>query len=280
MKLGAYLRNQREKSGITLKEMQEKSGIRKNIIRILESGEFGNLPDPAHVYFLLEKYSKVLGLDADKLFSRFSDELPEENEQSKKRQQNDNEDFNYLKKVLLSFGAMVGVLFVLWLILLQVGSETGAFESKPIYESTAFDMASLSGEAAEDEDADSEEAPETGDSGGGEEAEDGQDAPGVEISYTGMDDNTLFYEVSVDDTLIVAFEGENSWVSLSDDADNTYAYEELSEGEFEISDDASTLFLTLGNAAGQELTVGGETVDSGSVTDAITVHYQFTITRE
>lgn len=279
MKLGAYLRNQREKSGITLKEMQEKSGIRKNIIRILESGEFSNLPDPGHVYFLLEKYSKVLGLDTDQLFSRFSDELPEENEQSKKRQQNDNEDFNYLKKVLLSFGAMVGVLFVLWLILLQVGSETDAFESKPIYESTAFDMASLSEETAEDEEENAEEVPDAeADPGGGEEAEDGQS--GVEVSYTGMDDSTLFYEVTVDDTLIVTLEGENSWVSLSDDADNTYAYEELSEGEFEISDDASTLFLTLGNAAGQELMIGGETVDSESVTDAITVHYQFTITRE
>lgn len=277
MKLGTYLRNQREKGGITLKEMQEKSGIRKNVIRILESGDFNELPDPNHVYFLLEKYSKVLGIDTEKLFSRFSDELPGENEQSKKRQQNDNEDFNYLKKVLLSFGAMIAVIFVLWLILLQVGSETGAFESKPIYESTAFDMASLNTEeeqdAAEEEDAEEEtESPE-------EEAE--EEAPsGTDVSYTGMDDNTLFYEVTAEDTLIVTLEGENSWVSLSDDADNTYAYEELSEGEFEISDEASILYLTLGNAPGQELTVGGETVDSTSATDAFTVYYQFTITRE
>ncbi|MCD2136686.1 helix-turn-helix domain-containing protein [Salinicoccus halitifaciens] len=277
MKLGTYLRNQREKGGITLKEMQEKSGIRKNVIRILESGDFNELPDPNHVHFLLEKYSKVLGIDTDKLFSRFSDELPGENEQSKKRQQNDNEDFNYLKKVLLSFGAMVAVIFVLWLILLQVGSETGAFESKPIYESTAFDMASLNTEgeqdAGEEEDAREEaESPE-------EEAR--EEAPsGADVSYTGMDDSTLFYEVTAEDTLVVTLEGENTWVSLSDDADNTYAYEELSEGEFEISDEASILYLTLGNAPGQELTVGGETVDSASATDAITVHYQFTITRE
>lgn len=274
MKLGAYLRDKREKGGITLKEMQEKSGIRKNIIKIIEAGDFSNLPDQTHVYFLLEKYAKVLNIDSDDLFSRFSDELPEVNEQSKKRQQSENEDFNYLKKVLMSFGAMVAALFVLWLILLQVGSETDTFESKPIYESTAFDMASLSDDEASDDEGEDADVTE-------EEAEPEEEVPtGAEISYTGMDDSTLFYEVSVDDALVVTLEGDNSWVSLSDDVDNTYAYEELSEGEFEISDEASILYLTLGNAPGQELTMGGETVESSSATDAITVHYQFTITRE
>lgn len=279
MKLGAYLRDKREKGGITLKEMQEKSGIRKSVIKIIESGDFTNLPDQNHVYFLLEKYAKVLGLDIDHLFSRFSDELPEENEQSKKRVQSDNEDFNYLKKVLISFGVMIAVLFVVWLILLQVGSETDMFESQPIYESTAFDIASLSdGEPSEDEG--EEEAAEEESTSEEEDSEEEEEAPPAEINYTGMDNNTLFYEVSVSDALVVTLEGENSWVSLSDDADNTYAYEELSEGEFEISDDASTLYLTVGNAPGQELTVGGETVESSDTTDAITVHYQFNIIRE
>ena len=146
MKLGAYLRDKREKAGVTLKEMQEKSGIRKSIIRTIETGDFSKLPEPNHVYFLIEKYAKVMGLDADYLFSRFSDDLPEENEQSKKRQQSENEDFKYLRKVLISFGAMIGILFVLWLILLQVGSETDMFESTPIYESTAFDIESYAEE--------------------------------------------------------------------------------------------------------------------------------------
>ena len=146
MKLGAYLRDKREKAGVTLKEMQQKSGIRKSIIRIIEAGDFSQLPEPNHVYFLIEKYAKVLGLDADNLFSRFSEDLPEENEQSKKRQQSENEDFKYLRKVLISFGAMIGILFVLWLILLQVGSETDMFESTPIYESTAFDIESYAEE--------------------------------------------------------------------------------------------------------------------------------------
>ncbi len=275
MKLGAYLRDQREKSGITLKEMQEKSGIRKSIIKILESGHFSDLPDQNHIYFLLEKYAGALGLDADRLFSRFSEELPEENGQSKKRQQNESEDFNYLKKVLVSFGAMIAVLFVLWLILLQVGSETEMFESKPIYESTGFDMPAPGDASSEGEDSAAEEE------GAAEEEEaEEEETAATEIDYTGTDDNTLFYEVSTADSLVVTLEGENSWVSLSDDVDNTYAYEELSEGEFEISDDASTLYLTLGNAPGLELTVGGETVDSTSATDAITVHYQFSITRE
>ncbi|CAM4226448.1 helix-turn-helix domain-containing protein [Lacicoccus alkaliphilus] len=277
MKLGAYLRDKREKGGITLKEMQEKSGIRKSIIKIIEADDFNNLPDRNHVYFLLEKYAGVLDLDPDDLFARFGDQLPEENEQSKKRQQNDSEDFNYMKKVLVSFGAMVAALFVMWLILLQVGSEAGLFESKPIYEATAFDMDSLSDEApsedaegTEEAEVAEEEAPEA----------DEEEQSGAELSYAGTEDNILFYDISVSDTLVVALEGENSWVSLSDDAGNTYVYEEISEGEFEISDEASILYLTLGNASGQELTVGGETVESNPADDAITVHYQFMVTRE
>lgn len=276
MKLGAYLRDKREKGGITLKEMQEKSGIRKSIIKIIEADDFNNLPDRNHVYFLLEKYSRVLDLDPDDLFARFSDQLPEENEQSKKRQQNENEDFNYMKKVLMSFGAMIAALFILWLILLQVGSDAELFESKPIYEATAFDMDSLSDEASSVAE-DTEEAEVAEDEAS---EEDEEEQSGSELSYSGTEDNTLFYDISVSDVLVVTLEGDNSWVSLSDDAGNTYVYEEISEGEFEISDEASILYLTLGNASGQEVTVGGETVDSSPADEAITVHYQFTVTRE
>ena len=276
MKLGAYLRDKREKGGITLKEMQEKSGIRKSIIKIIEADDFNNLPDRNHVYFLLEKYSRVLDLDPDDLFARFSDQLPEENEQSKKRQQNENEDFNYMKKVLMSFGAMIAALFILWLILLQVGSDAELFESKPIYEATAFDMDSLSDEASSVAE-DTEEAEVAEDEAS---EEDEEEQSGVELSYAGTEDNTLFYDISVSDALVVTLEGDNSWVSLSDDAGNTYVYEEISEGEFEISDEASILYLTLGNASGQEVTVGGESVESSPADEAITVHYQFTVTRE
>ena len=276
MKLGAYLRDKREKGGITLKEMQEKSGIRKSIIKIIEADDFNNLPDRNHVYFLLEKYSRVLDVDPDDLFARFSDQLPEENEQSKKRQQNENEDFNYMKKVLMSFGAMIAALFILWLILLQVGSDAELFESKPVYEATAFDMDSLSDEASSVAE-DTEEAEVAEDEAS---EEDEEEQSGSELSYSGTEDNTLFYDISVSDVLVVTLEGDNSWVSLSDDAGNTYVYEEISEGEFEISDEASILYLTLGNASGQEVTVGGETVDSSPADEAITVHYQFTVTRE
>ena len=221
-----------------------------------------------------------MGLDADYLFSRFSDDLPEENEQSKKRQQSQNEDFKYLRKVLVGFGTMIGILFVLWLILLQVGSETDMFESIPIYESTAFDIESYSAEeetsdSGEETDKQAEEEEESE-----EEESESESESTADISYVGMNNNTLFYDVSVNGDFEVTLSGANSWVSLSDDAGNTYAYEELSEGEFNIDENASTLYLTIGNAPEQELTVGGETVSSSESTDAITVHYEFNIVRE
>lgn len=221
-----------------------------------------------------------MGLDADYLFSRFSDDLPEENEQSKKRQQSENEDFKYLRKVLISFGAMIGILFVLWLILLQVGSETDMFESTPIYESTAFDIESYAEE--DDTSYSGEEEEETEEQTEEKESseEESESESTADISYVGMDNNTLFYDVSVNGDFEVTLSGANSWVSLSDDAGNTYAYEELSEGEFSIDENASALYLTIGNAPEQELTVGGEAVSSSESTDAITVHYEFNIVRE
>src|SRR5699024_3186301 len=119
--------------------------------------------------------------------------------------------------------------------LLQVGSETDVFEQTPIYESTTFDIESQdtedeSSDENEEETAEPAEDEETPEEDGGSESESTAD-----ISYIGMDNNTLYYDVTVSGNLEVTLAGDNSWVSLSDDAGNTYAYEELSEGEYEIA---------------------------------------------
>lgn len=275
MKLGAYLKDKREKSGITLKEMQEKSGIRKEIIKRMETGDFKTLPDPKHTRFLIEQYTAAIGLDGGALMEKHADEIPDSSVEGKKRQQNDNEDYQYLKKVLISFVIMIIVLFIGWMILLQIGSQAGIFTQQPVY-----DVGDT--EIAEEDTAEEEQTEETAQNEEETEEEPTEEAPsGADYSFTGSDGNTLFYDINVDGPLTISLQGENaSWVTLSDDAGNTYAYEELSEGEFEIAEEAKILYLTLGNATDFNVQIDGQTLDDSQSGDAVTVYYQFNIVKE
>lgn len=274
MKLGAYLKDKREKSGITLKEIQEKSGIRKSIIKTIEAGDFSQLPDSRHAKYLIRQYTDALGADGDALIEKHADEFPDATVEGKKRHQSDNEDYKYMKKVLISFFVMIAVLFTGWMILLQIGSDADIFEQKPVY-----DVGDVSIEESEDtsEEESTEEAPEEST----EEESTEEDAGNAEFSFTGSDAGTLYYDIQTSGPLTLSLSGSSaSWVTLSDDAGNTYAYEELSEGEFEISEEADILYLTLGNATDMSVMVDGETLDESQKPDAVTVYYQFNLEKE
>lgn len=282
MKLGPYLKDKREQDGITLKEMQEKSGIRKEIIKTIETGDFSKLPDENHARFLIRQYTSVLRLDGEELMERFSDDFDYDTKSTgKKRKQSDNEDYKYLRKVLVSFLVMILVLFVVWIVLLEVGSEAELFETQPIYETTGVEV-DTGEESEEDAGGESEDSgdpgnDETADSGGDEESDTSSD---VEINFNGVDNNTLFYQVTAPEGLTLGLDGNNSWVSLSDDLGNTYAYEELSEGEFDIEEEATAVYLTIGNADEFDVTLNGESLDDNQAEDAVTVYYQFNIETE
>ncbi|WP_020008627.1 helix-turn-helix domain-containing protein [Salinicoccus albus] len=274
MKLGAYLKEKRENSGITLKEIQEKSGIRKSIIKTIEADDFSRLPDPRHTKYLIGQYADTLGLDGNALIEKHADEFPDYTVEGKKRHQSGNEDYKYLKKVLISFLVMIGVLFTGWMILLQIGSEADIFEQKPVYD--VSDVSIEESEEASEEES-TEETPEEST----EEASTEEAAGNTEFSFTGSEGNTLYYDIQTDGPFTLSLSGGSaSWVTLSDDAGNTYAYEELSEGEFDIAEEANILYLTLGNSTDFSVMVDGETLDDAQKPDAVTVYYQFNIEKE
>lgn len=275
MKLGAYLKDKREKSGITLKEMQEKSGIRKDVIKRIESGDLKKLPDPKHARFLIMQYTDALGMDGKALIEKHADEFPESSAEGKKRHQNDNEDYQYLKKVLISFIIMIIVLFIGWMILLQIGSQAEIFSQKPVYDvgDTEISEEDTAEEEKTEEEAQDEEQP--------EEESTEKKPSSADYSFTGSDGNTLFYDINTAGPLTISLQGkESSWVTLSDDAGNTYAYEELSEGEFEIEEEAKILYLTLGKATDFNVQIDGEALDDSQKSDSVTVYYQFNIVKE
>lgn len=275
MKLGPYLRDKREKEGITLKEMQEKSGIRKEIIKTLEKGDFTQLPKPRYAPLLIDKYCKILRLDSGALIERFSEDFTYERESSnKKRTQTDNEDFQYLKKVFISFFVMILVLFVVWMVLLQIGSEADVFERKPIYETADVEVDEEAPEPEEEADAAGEGEEELS------EPEPEEEAPQTVIDFAGLNDNVLTYNVTTSEALTLSLDGTNSWVSITDDIGNTYAYEELESGEFEIDSEAGEVYVTLGNAQEFDVSVNGELLENNQTDGSITVYYQFNIETE
>lgn len=278
MNIGTYLKNKREKSGITLREMERGSGLKKSVILTIESGDLSALPEPKHARFLIKQYCKYLKIDSDKLLERFKDDLPDVKEIGQKRNQKEDQDFQYLKKVLLGFVTLIVVFFVIWIILLQIGSEGDIFESKKIY-----DVDSEVAQEIEPKEEPKEEAKEEVAKEEKEDEEETKEAktPSTTVNFVNREGNTLIYNVTTSEAVELSVEGdESSWISLSDDLDNSYIYGESTGDTVDIEEDAAVLNLALGNSTTFDITVNGETIDNSQRGNTVTVYYQFNITRE
>lgn len=281
MKLGTYLQNKREKSGITLKEMERGSGIKRSVLQTIEAGDLTLLPEPKHTRFLIRKYADFLNLDAEQLLERFQDEIPDTRTDNQKRNQKSNQDLQYLKKVLFGFITMILVLFAVWLVLLQIGSQGDIFETKRIYE-TENEVTDLSADKEAEEEA-SEESPaeEESEEPAEEAEEEAAEEPETSVNFVNREGNTLVYNVTAPEELTLELSGnESSWVSLTDDLDNNYLYEESDGGTFDIDPEAAVVNLALGNSTSFDISLNGTSVDNSQRGDTVTVYYQFNITRE
>lgn len=281
MKLGTYLQNKREKSGITLKEMERGSGIKRSVLQIIEAGDLTLLPEPKHTRFLIRKYADFLNLDAEQLLERFQDEIPDTRTDNQKRNQKSNQDLQYLKKVLFGFITMILVLFAVWLVLLQIGSQGDIFETKRIYE-TENEVTDLTADKEEEEEAPEESPAEEEAEEPAEEAEEEvAEEPGASVNFVNREGNTLVYNVTAPEELTLELSGnESSWVSLTDDLDNNYLYEESDGGTFDIDPEATVVNLALGNSTSFDISLNGNGIDNSQRGDTVTVYYQFNITRE
>ena len=91
----------------------------------------------------------------------------------------------------------------------------------------------------------------------------------------------MIYNVTTSEAVELSVEGdESSWISLSDDLDNSYIYGESTGDTVDIEEEATVLNLALGNSTTFDITVNGETIDNSQRGNTVTVYYQFNITRE
>lgn len=282
MKLGTYLQNKREKSGITLKEMERGSGIKRSVIQLIEAGDLSQLPEPKHARFLIRKYADFLNLDAEQTLERFEEEIPGSASGSQKRNQKSNQDFKYLKKVLLGFITMIVVLFAVWLVLLQIGSQGDIFETKRVYETDEVVIDDVAENAEETDKVEEKVQPkEEPAEEAAEPAEKEEPKPTAEVKFVNREGNTLIYNVTAPKELKLELTGdESSWVSLTDNLENSYLYEESEGGSFDIDPEASVVNLALGNSTSFNISLNDVGIDNSQRGDTVTVYYQFNITRE
>ena len=81
--IAQLLSAQRQKSGLSIEEIFERTRINPDFLHALETGDFDILP-PAYVRLFLKTYAKEVGLDPDEILDQYEKTVappPEETEQ-------------------------------------------------------------------------------------------------------------------------------------------------------------------------------------------------------
>jgi len=70
--LGAFLRRERERKGIPLSEIAEKTKVREHLLRAIEEDQFHLLPSMAYIKSFVTAYARSVGIDLAEVFPRYS----------------------------------------------------------------------------------------------------------------------------------------------------------------------------------------------------------------
>ena len=72
MDLGSELRHARERLGLSLDDIAERTKIRAATLRAIEHDDFDRLPPPIFTRGFLKAYAREVGLDPDGVANRFA----------------------------------------------------------------------------------------------------------------------------------------------------------------------------------------------------------------
>jgi cytoskeleton protein RodZ len=76
IEIGTALREGRERKGLTVEAVEEKTKIAPSVIAALEEGNSARFPHPVYARGFVRSYALLLGLDAQELCAHFSREYP------------------------------------------------------------------------------------------------------------------------------------------------------------------------------------------------------------
>lgn len=124
--IGEVLQGKRERLGMTLSELEERTHIQRETLMAIERNQFEKLNQPAYAMGFIRKYAQAVNLDGAHLIEKHQEELPETNQfvskalhqlattdQSLAYQQRDNET----KQVAIVIAGLMVVSAGLWAVL-------------------------------------------------------------------------------------------------------------------------------------------------------------------
>lgn len=69
--IGGLLREAREAQGMTLRDVERATMIRRKYLEAIEAGEFSQMPGEVQLKGFIRNYAAVVGLDPDRVMGRF-----------------------------------------------------------------------------------------------------------------------------------------------------------------------------------------------------------------
>ncbi|GBX41803.1 helix-turn-helix domain-containing protein [Staphylococcus aureus] len=126
--VGEALKGRRERLGMTLTELEQRTGIKREMLVYIENNEFDQLPNKNYSEGFIRKYASVVNIEPNQLIQAHQDEIPSNQAEWDEviTVFNNNKDLDYKSKskepiqLLVIMGITVLITLLLWIVLVLI----------------------------------------------------------------------------------------------------------------------------------------------------------------
>lgn len=126
--VGEALKGRRERLGMTLTELEQRTGIKREMLVYVENNEFDQLPNKNYSEGFIRKYASVVNIEPNQLIQAHQDEIPSNQAEWDEviTVFNNNKDLDYKSKskepiqLLVIMGITVLITLLLWIMLVLI----------------------------------------------------------------------------------------------------------------------------------------------------------------
>lgn len=126
--VGEALKGRRERLGMTLTELEQRTGIKREMLVYIENNEFDQLPNKNYSEGFIRKYASVVNIEPNQLIQAHQDEIPSNQAEWDEviTVFNNNKDLDYKSKskepiqLLVIMGIAVLITLLLWIMLVLI----------------------------------------------------------------------------------------------------------------------------------------------------------------
>ncbi|WP_456275428.1 helix-turn-helix domain-containing protein [Bacillus sp. AK128] len=279
--LGQHLKQAREEKNISLEELQGITKIQRRYLQHIEEGNYDGLPGLFYARAFVKQYAEAVGLDSERVFEEFKDELPSAKNEAipeqlsrvkKARADVNTKDSKFLQffpRILVTV-ILIGIAFTVWTVF-QNRLPTDQVEESPETETGAEveENAENPLQTASSESEESEEDLEETEEEAVEEEEEVVE-PVQQFELIESSGRNFTYKLTNTDQFIVdvSTTGE-TWLILENGKNKNFFSGMLNTIEGDQSPDRTTYdysneteaYIKLGKAVDSVLVINGQTIE-------------------